>query len=182
MLRTLEKFCRYVFDYFLSPISGGSYVVLFKKRKIKKSLNLIKRLKSEKKSYLEDINQWKKLNQLCENHKENLISKIFEFIKKEKKIFGYGASERSSTLINYIGLDFKIINKIFDKNTFKIRKYTPGSHINICLPKVRLIKRADLLILFAWNFKDEIFRYLKKINYKGEVLLPLPKIYSSRIK
>lgn len=182
MVRTLEKFGLYVFDYFLSPISGGSYVVLFKKRKIKKSLNLIKRLKSEKKSYLEDINQWKKLNQLCENHKENLISKIFEFIKKEKKIFGYGASARSSTLINYIGLDFKIINKIFDKNTFKIRKYTPGSHINICLPKVHLIKRADLLILFAWNFKDEIFRYLKKINYKGEVLLPLPKIYSSRIK
>jgi hypothetical protein len=182
MTKTLEKFGLYVFDYFLSPISGGSYVVLFKKHKIKKSLNLIKRLNSEKKNYLEDINEWKKLNQLCETHKENLISKIFEFIKKDKKIFAYGASARSSTLINYIGLDYKIINKIFDKNTFKIRKYTPGSHINICLPKVHLLKRADLLILFAWNFKDEVFKYLKTINYKGEVLLPLPKIHCSRIK
>ena len=52
MVKTLEKFGLYVFDYFLSPISGGSYVVLFKKHKIKKSLNLIKRLNSEKKKLL----------------------------------------------------------------------------------------------------------------------------------
>lgn len=182
MVRTLEKFGLYVFDYFLSPISGGSYVVLFKKYKIKKNLNLIKRLNSEKRNYLEDINEWKKINRLCEKHKENLIYKIFEFIKKNKKIFAYGASARSSTLINYLGLDSSVVNKIFDKNNFKVGKYTPGSHINIFSPKINLLKEADLLILFAWNFKDEIIRYLKKINYKAEVLLPLPKIKRFRIK
>ena len=48
MVSTLQRYGLYVYDYFLSPISGGSYVVMFKKVKCKKSLKLKKQLKMER--------------------------------------------------------------------------------------------------------------------------------------
>jgi hypothetical protein len=39
---------------------------------------------------------------------------------------------------------------------------------------VRLLK-FNILLLLAWNFKDEIIKDLKDIGFRGVILSPFPK-------
>ena len=51
-----------------------------------------------------------------------------------------------------------------------------SANIKIQKPIVKNLKQFDVIVLLAWNFKDEILQFLKKIKFKGEVIVPLPKI------
>jgi ubiquinone/menaquinone biosynthesis C-methylase UbiE len=171
----LKRFNLYGFDYFESPISGGSLVILFKKKKKQQSIKFKQLLQNEKKLKLNSIKQWRKLKDICLNHKKKL-NNIIEKYSLNNKIAGYGASARSSTLTNYIKLNNKIIEEIFDLNPMKHNLLTPGSHILIKKPDPKLVKNYDVILLLAWNFKKEVLKFLKKINFKGQIILPLPNI------
>ena len=171
----LKKHGLYPFDYFESPISGGSFVILFKKNKTHTSNQFDLMLKKESKQKINSVSNWKKLKKVCKNHK-----KKFKFIlnkpEKKEKISAYGASARSSTLINYLNLNNNLIDVVFDINKLKTNLFTPGTHIKILKPTAKNINKYDSIIILAWNFKEEIIQYLKKIKFKGKIILPLPKI------
>lgn len=181
MVSTLQRYGLYVYDYFLSPISGGSYVVMFKKVKCKKSLKLKKQLKMERLLKKNNLSKWKSLHKMCQDHKINFLKKLINIFENNKTI-GYGASARSSTLLNYLGIDSKIVHKIYDKNILKKNMYAPGSHIKIDVPNKKEILSSKVIILLAWNFAREIVIFLKKIKYKGKIILPLPKIKIFELK
>lgn len=168
------------FDYFISPISGGSYVIILSKKKIVKTQKFINRIIFEKKNNLDLVSYWQSLNNLAKKHKKNLLKVIFKY-GQNNKIVGYGASARSSTLLNYLNLDNKNIIKILDANPLKKNLYTPGSNIKIYTPNKKNLKGVKVILLLAWNFKDEIIKNLKKLNFKGVVIEPLPKIKITKI-
>ena len=94
------------------------------------------------------------------------------------KIFGYGASARSSTLLNFSNINSKYLDFIIDKNMLKNKKLTPGTNIEILHPKnikKKVIAEYKYCLLLAWNFKDEIIKDLKKLKFKGNIIVPLPK-------
>ena len=65
---------------------------------------------------------------------------ILKKLNQIQKISAYGASARSSTLINYLNLNNKLIDVVFDKNKLKTNLFTPGTHIKILkLQEVSLI-------------------------------------------
>jgi hypothetical protein len=39
---------------------------------------------------------------------------------------------------------------------------------------VRLVKDIDVILILAWNFKDEIIDELVASGYKGKFIIPLP--------
>ena len=168
------------FDYFISPISGGSYVIILSKKKIVKTQKFINRIIFEKKNNLDLVSYWQSLNNLAKKHKKNLLKVIFKY-GQNNKIVGYGASARSSTLLNYLNLDNKNIIKILDANPLKKNLYTPGSNIKIYTPNKKNLKGVKVILLLAWNVKDEIIKNLKKLNFKGVVIEPLPKIKITKI-
>ena len=177
----LKRHGLFGFDFFQSPISGGSLVILFKKIKTMQTKKFERMINAEHKSKLNSISNWKKLGKVCNNHKVKL-NKVINKYKSIKKIAAYGASARSSTLINYLNLNNKIIKKVFDLNPLKSELYTPGTHIKIQKPIAKNLKNFDVIILLAWNFKDEILQFLKKIQFKGDVIIPLPKIEQEKLK
>ena len=181
LTRILKKFGMHTFDCFKSPISGGSYVILFKKKKVAFSKNLKKRIETEKKNKVESVPEWKSLEHKCKNHKEHLL-KILSKNLDNNNIIGYGASARSSTLLNYLNLNNKSLKKIFDINPLKKNLYTPGTNIKIEYPTKKNIKSSDIIILLAWNFKKEILNFLKLNGFKGKILQPLPKIRVFKLK
>tara|TARA_X000000950_G_scaffold289480_1_gene414008 strand:- start:14921 stop:16168 length:1248 start_codon:yes stop_codon:yes gene_type:complete len=170
----------YPYDVFSSPISGGSLVLIFSKNKFKKKTRILNKfINLEKKMGINLKKNWIKFGRLSKKHSLSLIKLINEK-KKNKEIFGYGASARSSTLLNYCKFDNKTIKKIFDKNDLKSNLYTPGTNIQIkkiskLVKYLNSLKSKSILVL-AWNFKSEILKFLKSKNYKGEVIIPLPKI------
>ena len=138
-------------------------------------------INSETKDKLNSITNWKKLNQICIKHKKNL-NKIIKGLSNNNKIAAYGASARSSTLINFLDQNNQIIKKIFDLNPLKKGLYTPGTFIKIENPIIRNIKKFDVIFLLAWNFKEEIINFLKKIKFKGNIIIPLPDIKLLKLK
>ena len=177
----LKKYDLHAFDFFQSPISGGSFVILFKKNKIKRSNRFNLMIEKERDFKINSISNWKKLEKVCKSHKKNFAI-VLKKLNQIQKISAYGASARSSTLINYLNLNNKLIDVVFDKNKLKTNLFTPGTHIKILKPSRSIINRYKSLIIFAWNFKEEIIQYLKKIKFKGKIILPLPKIKIIKLK
>ena len=53
--------------------------------------------------------------------------------------------------------------------------FTPGTSIPIVSPEEALEDNPDVILLLAWNFKDEIIEELKtKYLWEGKIILPLP--------
>jgi hypothetical protein len=182
-IRTIEKILNkhflHIFDCKKSPISGGSIIIYFKKKKLKKSQKLISLLKIEKSKKFNEIETWKNFGINCIKHSKNLQKKLNDIVKiTSEKVVGYGASARSSTMLNYARINNKQISHILDKNSLKDNHYTAGSQIKIINFKKdkNNLKNYKYIFILAWNFKDEIVKELKKNGYKGKYLIPLPKI------
>ena len=94
--------------------------------------------------------------------------------KKGKKIVGFGAAAKGMVLLNYCGLDNKIIDYIADGTPYKQGKFTPGTNIPI-LPESQLLKdKPDIVLILAWNFKEEIMDKLKNKGYT--FVIPIPSV------
>ena len=97
--------------------------------------------------------------------------------KIKGEIYGFGASARSSTLLNYCKITNKKIKYIFDKNSLKHNLYTAGTNIKIIKPLIKVIKKLNHIVVLAWNFEKEIVYYLKyKMKFKGKIIVVLPKV------
>lgn len=178
-IKTLTNLCKkyglYAFDIDRSPISGGSLVVYFKKNKINQSKKLKKMIEIENKKATNSLKTWKFFAKKSIKHAKDFKS-IVSKLKSKNKIIAYGASARSSTILNFCELNNSIIPNVIDKNKIKKNKFTPGTNIKI-IDYDEIIKKInlyDLVIILAWNFRDEIIKDLKKQGYKGKFLLPLP--------
>ena len=160
---------------------GGSNRVYFKKinnKTIKISNTVNKNLLKEKNFGINKLQTYRIFANKVLRSRKNLV-KIFQKLKKEKKnIIGYGATYKSSTVLNFCKIDKKFIKYFLDTTPTKAGKFTPGTHIPI--RKYNGIPSdVDYAFLGAWNFKDEIFKKEKKfINRGGRFIthVPSPKI------
>ncbi|HVH44649.1 MAG TPA: class I SAM-dependent methyltransferase [Labilithrix sp.] len=93
-----------------------------------------------------------------------------------KRVDGVGAPSRSSTLINYVGLDDGIIDSVLEiKGSYKIGKYVPGTLIPVLDESKITTDAPDYLLLFSWHIADELMPKLKKSGFKGDFIIPLPQ-------
>ena len=81
-----------------------------------------------------------------------------------KRVAGYGATSKSTTVLNYCGIDSSLIEIIVDATPEKQGSLTPGSHIPIISDNDPRIKEFDYFVLFAWNHQKEI---IAKENARG---------------
>ena len=172
----ISKYNLYPFDVFSSPISGGSLVLIFSKKKLKKKILLKKKEQDEEKNNLNKITKWKIFAKKSKIHAQKFKLDILTSYKANGKLFGYGASARSSTLLNYCKLSNKHIDFIIDQNPLKQNLYTPGT--NIPIQSIKDVSKNLVnknMVLLAWNFKDEIVKIMKNINFKNKIILPIKK-------
>ena len=162
-------------------IHGGSNRYFIKRisNKIKVENSVIKQKKQEIKYGLNKKSTYFEFKKRVENSKKKLIS-IFKNCKsKNKKIIGYGATAKSTTILNYCEINSQTIDYFLDTTKDKQNKYTPGTKIKIEKYKGAINKNVDYVFLGAWNFKKEIFKKEKKyIKSGGKFIIhtPYPKI------
>jgi len=157
-------------DLIKQPTHGGSmrYVVARKgMRKI--SLNVAKILGEEKFNDLDNINSCEKFKDNCENSKINLKKMLGDYKNKGKKIAGYAATSKSTTILNYCEIGADTIDYICDTTDEKINKYSPGMHIPIVPVDFFRNNMPDIAYLFAWNHKEEIFNKEKEFTKKNNI-------------
>jgi hypothetical protein len=171
----LEKHGLYAFDFNVSPISGGSIALYCAKSKRSPSAALEERLEKEKISGLGLKSKWLEFADGCIQHKNKLNNMVKPMASNGTKIIGYGASARSSTLLNFCEIDRRHLTCIADGNPLKHGKFTAGTNIPIVPPDEAFAKKPDAVLLLGWNFKEEIMPIIRdKYQFHGKVILPLP--------
>lgn len=175
MLYLLRIYNLWTFDLIESPLSGGSVVIYFSNQKKAQSDFLKQKIDIENKTGLGLRKTWERFSEVCLGHKKKLTAIINKEVAAGSTIIGYGASARSSTLLNFCGINQSHLNCIADQNPIKHNKYTAGTNIPIVPTDIALSRNPEVILLLAWNFKDEIINILKsKYKFCGRVVIPLP--------
>ena len=105
------------------------------------------------------------------------LREVFKELKdKGNKIAGYGAPAKSSTLINSIGLTNETIDYIVEDSRLKQGLVTPGSKIPIVDSNMLETNKPDYLVIFAWNYADEIIRKIEDKYQKFNYIIPMPEL------
>ena len=155
-------------DVFPLPTHGGSMrYIIGRKNKHEISTRVQNGLALEKKQKLDDLQSCLEFKKNCENSKKRVSDYLVKLKKEEKKICGYAATSKSTTILNYCNLNTDIIDFICDTTNQKIGKFSPGVHIPIVSIDHFHKNLPDIAYLFAWNHKDEIFSKEKEFVIKG---------------
>jgi methylation protein EvaC len=155
-------------DALPQPTHGGSMrYVIGRKNKHKIDARVQKGLSLEQDQKLDDLQSCLEFKKNCENSKKRVSEHLVKLKKEGKKICGYAATSKSTTILNYCNLDSSIIDFICDTTSEKIGKFSPGVHIPIVPISYFHKNLPDVAYLFAWNHKDEIFSKEKEFLKKG---------------
>ena len=169
-----NRYGLFAFDVDESPISGGSFVVYFSLEMRGESPTLKSSREHESMLRIDSLEAWQEFSKNATDHIFKFRSLVLNSVAEDKKIIGFGASARSSTLLNAAGLSSHQILAIADNNEWKQGLLTPGSAIKIISLQDALLVRPDVVVLLAWNFKSELLAQLKNAGFSGEVIIPLP--------
>ena len=155
-------------DAIAQKTHGGSmrYVIARSNQRIIKA-NVKRLINKEKKLKLNKIDTCYKFKKSCEISKKNFVKKLNDYKAKGKKIAGYAASAKSTTVFNYCNIGSNLVNYIADSTKEKIGKFSPGKHIPIVSINHFRKHPPDIAILCSWNHKNEITRKEKKFKRFG---------------
>ena len=92
-----------------------------------------------------------------------------------KKVIGYGASAKGISMTNYLGIG-KYIHSIVDDTPAKQGLLTPGERIGIHPFEAFESEKPDYILLFAWNFAEEMMEKTKHLGARYIVPIPSPQI------
>lgn len=147
-----------IFKIESSTIHGGSMRIYIRRKEqlLKKFSHDVKKIKSD-------------LNTFVKGEK-----------KKGKKIIGFGAAAKGMTLLYYCGLDNTMIDYIADGTPYKQGKYSPGTRIKVVPESEILSQVPDVIIILAWNYKEEIIAKVRKMlpdnNKHISFVVPIPHV------
>lgn len=106
---------------------------------------------------------------------DNIVEELSDVVasaqEEGKKVVGFGAAAKGTVLLNAadIRLDY-----IVDSTPYKQNKFVPGVGTPIYPEEHLLEDPPDIVVILAWNFKDEIMEKLKGRGYK--FVVPIPKV------
>lgn len=166
-----------IFDCIRTPVQGGSIRLYVQKKggKYKKSPSVNKFKNLELKNGLSDQKTYLIFAKKLKNTKKELISLLTKIKKENKQIIGYGAPGRSTTLLNYFGINTNFLNYIVDDNPLKIGLYTPGTHIPILEVSEIQKSNPNYILILSWNYSKPIMEKLYSYkNSGGNFIIPIP--------
>jgi len=177
VVKCLNSFGYSVVKISINKIQGGSIRILCKNdKKGINSKNVYNFLEKERKSiYFKDVylKNWK-------NNIERDMKKITTFIKNNiknnKLVIGYGAPTKATLILKILKMDRNTLKNTIEDNHLKTNKYLPVTGIPIFESKYLKDINPDIILILAWNFKNEILQKLKSMGIKQKtIIVPLPK-------
>ena len=131
------------------------------------SPNVDELMLKEQKQGLHKTETYDQFRQNCEISRKDLKELLEDLKQKGKRVVGYGATSKSTTVINYCGIGPEHIEFISDTTPIKHGKLTPGAHISVKPYEDFLDNPPDYALLFAWNHATEIFEKENSFTNEG---------------
>lgn len=169
------------YDFTITHVERGSryggnirvYVTKGKGRKV--SQEVAKLLEREKEFGLDKYETYKKFSNRVKKARLKFIDFLISTNMKGKKIVGNSCPARSSTLLNYYGVDTELLPYIAEQPTsMKLHKYLPGRHIPIVNNQRLIDEQPEYVVILAWHYANPIMDQLKQRGLKSDFIIPLP--------
>lgn len=167
-----------IFDAEPQTTHGGSmrYYLGFKGQH--KITDAVKKYRDQEKAAgLDKIDTYHHFKTNCEKNKKDLVDLLEKIKKSGKRVVGYAATSKSTTILNYCGIGPDLIEYISDTTPIKQGKFSPGKHIPVKAYDQFQKNPPDYAILFAWNHAEEILAKEKDfINGGGKWIYFVPDV------
>jgi|GEM_PF-330071 len=124
-----------------------------------------------------NLDAWKKFEIGARTQIQNLRSQVAGLCEKGKRVAGLGASAKSTVWLNACGFTRRQISWIADTTAQKQYKFCPGTDIPVTDEGAILRDLPDYLILFSWNYAEEIIRKQRRyLELGGQIIIPIPSL------
>ncbi|MEW9555584.1 methyltransferase domain-containing protein [Nonomuraea sp. NPDC050783] len=113
--------------------------------------------------------------------RERLVELLTGLREQGARVYGYGATAKSATVLNYCGIGPDLITFVSDTTPAKQGRLTPGSRIPVRDPGAFADPYPDYAVLFAWNHAEEIMA--KETGFAaagGTWILYVPEVHLVR--
>lgn len=165
-----------IVDVEFNNINGGSFSVT-----VKKSNGDV--TATPEVQYILDDEVAKGLNTLVPYHsfaqriarcRSDLLAFLDRARSEGKVVSALGASTKGNVLLQYCGINDRMVSCVGEVNSEKFGCYTPGTWIPIISEQELLARRPDYLIVLPWHFRNF---FLSSGNFSGASLVfPLPNL------
>ena len=102
-----------------------------------------------------------------EKSRADLMALLRQLKADGKRVVGYAATSKSTTVTNYCGITPGLVEFISDTTPLKQGKFSPGAHIPIRPAAEFSLRYPDYALLFAWNHAGEIMAKEAKFTAAG---------------
>ena len=102
-----------------------------------------------------------------ERSRDELVALLRKIKDEGNRVVGYGATSKSTTVLNYCGITKDLVEFISDTTPGKQGKFTPGMHIPVKPYEAFTADYPDYALLFAWNHGKEIMEKERNFKEKG---------------
>ena len=99
---------------------------------------------------------YENLRSNVERSRDELLALLSKCKDEGKRVVGYGATSKSTTVTNFCGLTPDLIEFISDTTPIKQGKFSPGAHIPVQPYQEFADRYPEFALLFAWNHAEEI--------------------------
>jgi SAM-dependent methyltransferase len=179
----LKKSGMKVFNVSLNDINGGSlrcyatHAANFKYKNEKFSQNIRVMHRTEFDLELDTDKPYKNFQDRINVHRDELSALLKKLKAAGKKIHIYGASTKGNTILQWCGIDNKIIDCAAERSPAKYGAHTLGTDIPIVSEAESRAMNPDYYLVLPWHFKKEFIEREHEILEQGtRLIFPLPKI------
>jgi SAM-dependent methyltransferase len=167
----------------LNAINGGSircYVTHADNRRYRRDefTANIKRLRQEEFDLELDTDKpYRNFQERVNVHKQELLALLRKLRAEGKRIHAYGASTKGNTILQWCGIDSRLVEVAAERNPDKFGARTLGSDIPIVSEEESRKARPDYYLVLPWHFRDEFIEREKGLLASGVgMIFPLPTI------
>ena len=167
-----------VVDVIPQNVHGGSMRYMIANKGARKiSAAVADQLAKEDELGLHRSETYSRLHNAIKRSRDSLIEMLHKLKLENKRVVGYGATSKSTTVTNYCGITPDLVGFISDTTPIKQGKFSPGTHIPVRPYQEFTNDYPDYALLFAWNHAQEIMA--KEENFRrsgGKWLIYVPEI------
>jgi len=112
-----------------------------------------------------------------QNLKACLRDLLLRLKGERKRVAGYGAAAKGTTLLNYFQIGPEMLDFVVDRSTHKQGRYTPGTHLPIFSPDRLIDEKPEYVLLLSWNLANEILEQQTAFRQQGgRFIIPIPEL------
>jgi C-methyltransferase./Hypothetical methyltransferase. len=119
----------------------------------------------------------RRFRQRIELHRSNVRSFLHSAKRDGFRVWGYGASTKGNTYLQYWGVGTDLVPCIVDRNPSKVGLFTPCGQVVVSEDALRR-EKPDMLLVLPWHFMDSFLeREGWYLDGGGTFVVPFPDLH-----